>query len=647
MGFTLQKKKSNHIDLAPHSMSLPQYYSNSDSSDDDNNSSDLELITTSHNQTKKYVDEYEEETIEPTNKTFFNPLINLNIFHIDNSNSIFVGLKNKQHLYLSGIFQLQIIKGGIIYNNIHYNASKEEFTFWHPLNCSIPPLQSSFFAGWNEIILKDKSFNMEKLNHFDCILKISNSKTKNLNNAFNLFPELKYLWNLRDTFMNSIWNKNFTFNILNENIDSFHSLIIPNNWVTNIEKLKISQKNSLLDMKILIIGAKNSGKSTLNRLLLETFINEKEFQDDILYVDLDPGQPEYSSPDCISITKIDKNSKIFGQHLAQLNFNKLKEIYIGSSSPQDFPTKYLNAINQLISFLNEENFIGTSLINLPGWIKGFGIKILNYIIQLYKPTDLIFLESTSSKSLYDELEIPESFTSNLRENYKPIIYNIPSILNIIETNQYSPNSSTLNFFQQTRFHASQLRTFKLIAYFHKQIEEGAYVDYDFQPLIHSSPIQISYGEKGICGIQLLEEFLDINPEDIKNTLEGTVVAIQKSLVDIKSQVKFKGSFPFLNSNNIDLQFIALGIIHSIDDEKKIINIYIPKSKLEQLNKNPNIQWVLTRAKTETPLCEIYPPNSNIRKQYSTIPYISTERRKKFEHVWKVRKNVMRRGHHMK
>lgn len=56
----------------------------------------------------------------------------------DEDETMFVGLKEKQKLHLSGVFRLQVVKGGIVYNNVHYNASREILTFWHPLSQSIP-----------------------------------------------------------------------------------------------------------------------------------------------------------------------------------------------------------------------------------------------------------------------------------------------------------------------------------------------------------------------------------------------------------------------------------------------------------------------------------------------------------------------------
>nr|CAA57511.1 GRC3 [Saccharomyces cerevisiae] len=162
---------------------------------------------------------------------------------------------------------------------------------------------------------------------------------------------------------------------------------------------------------------------------------------------------------------------------------------------------------------------------------------------------------------------------------------------------------SLNHTLSSRFHASQLRTFKILALFHKITQ----FDYDFAPLLKSAPLQISYGKgkSGIKGIQFPMEFQDLNPQDIKSALEGTVIGIYTYSGEDSLEVKSLNTFPILQScTSSSKNFITLGLIHSIDTSQQIMNIYVPPCHTQILDKQPeDAQWIIVRNKTETPFCD--------------------------------------------
>lgn len=165
-------------------------------------------------------------------------------------------------------------------------------------------------------------------------------------------------------------------------------------------------------------------------------------------------------------------------------------------------------------------------------------------------------------------------------------------------------------------------------------------------------MQISYGKgkSGIKGIQFPMEFQNLNPQDIKSALEGTVIGIYTYSGEDSLEVKSLNTFPILQScTSSSKNFITLGLIHSIDTSQQIMNIYVPPCHTQILDKQPeDAQWIIVRNKTETPFCDFLPsPRTITWDDNIQIPFATFERRKKLEHVWKVRKNVMRRGQFMK
>lgn len=616
---------------------VPRYYA-----DDSDNSSDSEVSFISSKEPTATLmrEEYEEDVEQqsdtfPANKNFL-PLLNQNTFVINKArDTLLIGLSEKQTIFLSGVFQLQIVKGGIVYNNTHYNASKDYFTMWHPMSNSIPIIQSSFYAGWDEsshIEFTHKDYLTDELQRFNCVIRIRNASTEGIIQASKLYKDVRYLWNPATGFTRNCLSKDCQYGILRVGIDSFTPLDISEEWSSHIDRLTLTHNNNSHDMRVIIIGGKNSGKSTFLRVLMENFIASRSSEhnsEDIMYLDLDPGQPEYSSPDCISVNQISCDGKVRGAHLGQA-FNKtLKQYYIGSNSPQDAPTTYLEEINKLFEYLEQESYLGTSFVNIPGWIKGFGINILNFVIERYKPTNIVLLETNTSKKHFDELLIPSHFTDYTGYDYKP---------EVVELRANFTRSD------DSKFNASQLRIFKTLAYFHTLERNTIELKYDFAPLVKEAPFQLSFGPHGIRGISFFEEFLNLHPDDLKRALEGTIVAVYSCKTYISTDSDNAGLLPILKNMPEDTCFIGLAIVHSIDIDNKFMNIYIPDVLGKNVIEESGMNLILFRGKTDTPLCEIFPPDS-IFSDAST-PFISRERRKKYEHVWKVRKNILRRGHTM-
>lgn len=634
--------------------------------------------------TEDYEGDNSDKEGSPANDKNFHKLLDSNVFRLKDvgTNSTVIGLTEKQDIYISGVFNIQIMKGGIIYNDVHYNSSKESITFWHPLTDAIPEIKASYYAGWNEPLYLHakckKLIDPKVLEDFVCVLRIYNGPINGLMDIHNLYPDVNHLWQPKNDLLvysqdiNTDGKNVDTFTILDKDQGQFTPQTIPASWLSTIENLFVTFKNASYDTRIIILGGKNTGKSTFLRLLCETFMNKTNInedgstttcQDDIWYLDLDPGQPEYSEPECISLTEIrpNHNPVSLGQHLGQHNFKFLKQLYYGATSPQENPSLYLNQIDDLIEFFENKRFVGTSLLNLPGWIKGFGMNIVNHVIRQYKPTHIILIDSTR---LEDELLIPQSFSNSLQDSYKPNVFNVSSI----SSNSTISNSFT-NKIVPAKFHAAQIRTLKMLLTFHRTISSNSlYLNYKFAPLLESLPIQVSIGvDYGIQGIQFCDEFHHLHEDDIKGALEGTIVAIslwRRKRNSNNNLVQSVGLYPIIEQSTPikELSYYSLALIHSIDEEKKLINLFIPQlhvrqirektKEIEQLNKDEDepyiYSWIINRSKTETPFCELYPKNiDSIKGKYDSIPYISTEKRKKHEHVWKVRKNVMRRGHSMK
>ncbi|GMF57505.1 unnamed protein product [[Candida] boidinii] len=120
-------------------------------------------------------------------------------------------------------------------------------------------------------------------------------------------------------------------------------LYIPKIWKQKIKEIidDFKQNDILKDdknsnLKLLILGSKNCGKSTFSRFLLNNLIlssspSLSSVRSEVCVLDIDPGQPEYSVPDSISLVKI--SEPIFG-----LNYN-VNEMNTNSNSKNENTTE--------------------------------------------------------------------------------------------------------------------------------------------------------------------------------------------------------------------------------------------------------------------------------------------------------------------
>lgn len=170
----------------------------------------------------------------------------------------------------------------------------------------------------------------------------------------------------------------------------------------------------------MILGPNNSGKSTVLKRLINKLKSRKETSDHsdaaishVVYVDLDPGQTEFSPPGVLTVTKIPVNS---GQPLFPVSFaNALNlkpelAVSVAAVSPQADPDAYARAILSIAKLL-KANFHQKQpiFVNTMGWISGLGRNLLVDAIKSINPSDVIELvDSNRLKLSGDRSNAPDS-----------------------------------------------------------------------------------------------------------------------------------------------------------------------------------------------------------------------------------------------
>ncbi len=592
-------------------------------------------------------------------------------------------------MVVQGSYFISVLSGSVSIYGAIINSKSEPLPVFAPLTHALPIIKPFKFDGDNENKIEIKISNLytghEKIGtlstHFRSIW--GNHYTNNKNNI-----GYEYLDNIfKDKSFFIIFNTTQLLNLL-EIPDSWKETT--NELIKDIKNSKLSSDASDRPIVILIIGSKSSGKSTFSKYLLNSLLkqdqdqNSEQIEDDaISYIDLDPGQPEFSPPDSISLSV--HQEPVIGPPFTHPwntdNKTNISSHYVGYSSPMEDPDRYKKLSHDLLEnyFFQNQKINRPLIINTIGWIKGFGVELLKEIVDFHLVVPSHIVHLTPIASLKQQLSANDN-NNNLTQ--AQILMN--------ELTSSNPNINTkfiegiFNANNTNKYSAPKLRELTTLFYFHckgyKSIHNNISIPVfdDFNLLITNPPIQapyeteISYSStEGVSTTVMLGSSINtVNSIMSFSTLQASVVGIYsvnndffnlklENLQNLCEQQKercINDNIPFFpiapesfsisgfdnyiyNRNNDDFndsllslessKFIGLAIIHSIDISKNIINIYTPiKLTILQSISEQN-RTVLVRGKSLLPSCELYQKglfDKEIRKGIN-LPYISFKKGK--------------------
>ncbi|KAI0123612.1 hypothetical protein BJ170DRAFT_639784 [Xylariales sp. AK1849] len=385
----------------------------------------------------------------------------------------------------------------------------------------------------------------------------------------------------------------------------------PPEWNREIENLTVA--SSFKPINAMITGPKSSGKSTFVKLLVNQFLTDfkgKRHAAHVIVMDLDPGQPEHGVPGQVSLVQVTKPllapsfcRPLLGS-ISDSGTNMIRSHTLASISPASDPKLYLEAAADLLNYYR--NLFGSCslIVNTPGWIQGTGLDLLTSLIELLRPTEVIYM-ATGPVDVVDSLQ--GSFKSGT-------VTKLPS-----QTTQYTSRT------------AAHLRAMQTMSYFHADIRDaskhGAASWWNPDPLSTLPPWLLRYAvpAPGILGIMCYD--YQAPPELLAEAINGTVLAV----VEIESYLAFRvpaaevdrqehmdttdtvidtdGSdaqppvelvredftvitpegIPFIdNGSTLDPRYsqtIGHILVRGIDTKKRVLQVLtpIPESRIEQIN----------------------------------------------------------------
>lgn len=410
----------------------------------------------------------------------------------------------------------------------------------------------------------------------------------------------------------------------------------------------ISSKNTsgARNPRIMTIGAKSSGKSTFNRLLCNYFYTFTKGRR-LLYLDIDPGQPEFSPPGQISLVEI--AAPILGPpftHPAWLHskdFRLIRSHAIAATSFKDDPEHYKACVMDLFGHADRGK---TLVVNACGWVTGIGASVAAELLSVLEISDLVLLEP-----------LEESLVTSLKsESPRTEFHRIPRC-------GPKPSSRT----------PAEMRAMQTMSYFHCRPESAVSESkWSGKSINKVRPWIVSYAgdNPGIAAVMSYGQSPD--PKFLAEVLDGSIVAI--ATIDARTDCPFledatgeaagSGSahlqtsrdwtpegiaYVRLNDQGINFkldprtsQCIGLALIRSIDSERKEIHLVTPLLA-GQIADLENKQVVLIRGGFDQPgwayLEDLYKAENTPSNQLdnSERPWVSTQEMAGIEgSVWRLR-----------
>lgn len=200
----------------------------------------------------------------------------------------------------------------------------------------------------------------------------------------------------------------------------------PPAWEESVQNLIEESQEDEAPVRVMVVGGRNSGKSTLLRLLVNRLLTQTRLPTGgtVQYLDADVGQPEFTPSGVVSLLSL--RTPYFGMpqvhQIGDLSRGASDStLWFGGNNPEEDPELYLQLVRSLFQTYTDlctqhhhqrhhhqrqrqprrQQSISTPgsspaapplVLNTCGWITGLGAKLIARIAEIVRPTHVLFLD---------------------------------------------------------------------------------------------------------------------------------------------------------------------------------------------------------------------------------------------------------------
>ncbi|KAK3656250.1 Polynucleotide 5'-hydroxyl-kinase grc3 [Elasticomyces elasticus] len=259
--------------------------------------------------------------------------------------------------------------------------------------------------------------------------------------------------------------------------------------------------------RFMAVGGKSSGKSTFNRILCNTLVSKPSLRR-VLYLDLDPGQPEFGPPGLLSLVEV--TAPVFGPpftHPASVRssqYKLLRSHAIAATSFKDDPAHYMACAQDLVQHADRRLPL---VVNSCGWVSGLGASVLQDLAQTLGVTQIVVLHPLDP-AVTEALHVSCSDATFHNLSRQPV----------------RPTSRT----------PAESRAMQTMAYFHHRAKKADQVSrWTGNAMAGWRPRHVAY-DGPQAGIEAVVSYgTNPHPDFLSEVLDGSIVALVR--VDARQQ----------------------------------------------------------------------------------------------------------------
>jgi len=165
-------------------------------------------------------------------------------------------------------------------------------------------------------------------------------------------------------------------------------------WETAVTSAEVTRREGK-QAKLLMLGGKGVGKSTFSKYLINRLLSQHEA---VLFVDLDPGQAEFTIPGCVSATVVSR--PLLGPNFCSLDAGERVGChFVGDVNVSEARKRFEDGVAAL-ELVCRERAEPVWVINTMGFNRGLGVHLAQKVIQTFSPSTVVSIESGHNSKNY-------------------------------------------------------------------------------------------------------------------------------------------------------------------------------------------------------------------------------------------------------
>ncbi|KAJ9601520.1 hypothetical protein L9F63_000263, partial [Diploptera punctata] len=426
----------------------------------------------------------------------------------------------------------------------------------------------------NVTVTKDMMSNIEQRS---CVILLERLSPNPLENFLKtLIPEMQ-LFSVssqdvkacKDRKYSLLYDIEDALNCMFETSDStrFRHYVKRPDWEHTAEMIVRSNRDEP-GSRTVICGGKGVGKSTFLRYLVNQLLSTFR---EVLCLDFDPGQTEFTVPGTVSAVLVKK--PLLGPNFTHITSTECM-VNIGEVSIAQCPLHYLDSVSYIIDFCNSKAELNKlpCIVNTMGFNQGIGVDLTVSLIRFVNPYHVVQINSKSEKyklSVRFEYWICVAVQTADSVEFHPASYNIHhTIINSsVVGGKESPSSSLWGL------EPARLREAMVLSYLSQMLKSSK------STLTDVVPYKTSYSNLilRVCHTTIPNSL-------ILGALNGNLVAL--CTYDGKDAfVSNDTTVPRILHKPVVCPCLGFGVVRGIDPEKKNLFLLtpLPESELSRVN----------------------------------------------------------------